>query len=293
MEKSFEKLILQLPSFVVDLAEAVPKEQRKFITEVRFFSGQRALWGIGNKNFHFDEHILSEKEIEMIFYSVCKGSVQSFQREICEGFVTMDGGYRVGICGTAVYQGDRQVGLKEITSLNIRLAKSVTGCARELYKLLKNLKLENGNFLLAGPPRSGKTTILRDYARILSGGDGETQKIVALLDERGELLGDFSSSVHILRSIPKEKAIFQALRTLAPQIIICDEISSAKEAELLCSGLNVGSNFIGSIHGENIESLEKKLQFMPFKQQKALDAVVFLKEIGEIDDIYLLKGEKK
>lgn len=289
MDNVFWQVMRQFPPWFEAIAQRVPNEKQEQVTELRLFEGQIALWMIGRQGFRFDKHRYSQTELEEIFCTLCHGSVHRFQREIAEGFITLQGGHRVGLCGTAVFHPDRPMSFRQLTSMNIRFAKAWYGCGQELYQKMKQLDLEYGSFLLAGAPASGKTTVLRDYVRLLTGEDKKSC-IVVLIDERGEFSGfDLGTSTHVLKGMSKEKAILQALRTLAPQLIVCDEIGSANEAELLCEGLNAGSHFIGTIHAQDWESLRKKPQLQAFLKQRSLSAIAFLKEKGQLREIQCLE----
>ena len=282
MDNSFEQVISQLPEWFRHIAEAVPALERENVTELRLFSEKAAVWMIHGQQYIFHSTPISRRQMDEIFYSVCRGSVHSFQQEICEGYITMQGGHRVGLCGTAVFQKGQQTGLRDITSMNIRFAKNVRGCADTLYQQLKPLNAERGSFLLVGSPGSGKTTVLRDYSRILA----EQGIIAAVLDERGELdCCDMGHPVHVLKNLPKEKAILQAVRTLAPQVILCDEIGSSLEAKMLSDGLNCGCHFISSVHGDDFTKLLRKPLLQPFLEQRSLDALVLLEPVGKVKKI--------
>lgn len=282
MDNSFEQVISQLPDWFRNIAEEVPALERKNVTELRLFSEKAAVWMIHGQQHIFHRAPISRQQLNDVFYSVCRGSVHSFQQEICEGYITMQGGHRVGLCGTAVFHKGQQTGLRDITSMNIRFAKNVKGCADALYQQLKLLNAEKGSFLLVGPPGSGKTTVLRDYSRILA----EQGIIAAVLDERGELdCCDVGHPVHVLKNLPKEKAILQAVRTLAPQVILCDEIGSSLEAKMLCDGLNCGCHFIASVHGDDLTKLLRKPILQPFLEQQSLDALVLLEPVGKVKKI--------
>lgn len=297
MDNSWESLLRQLPPWFQDMTAAVPKEERKDLTELRLFCGQHPLWVKRGEAIFYNKEIISKGQLQKIFHSLCHGSVHSFEQELKEGFVPLEGGHRVGICGTAVYRDGIRSGVRDISSINIRLARPCTGCARNLYQEMERRGMAEGSFLLVGAPASGKTTLLRDYARILAGGDGDPCRLIALLDERSELSDgfDLGRSTHVLKGLPKTVGILQALRTLAPKVILCDEIGTAEEAKLLLQGLQSGCRFIGSIHGENWQQLQQKAQFRPFLEQKALDAVVFLKQAqqpGQIREIHEIRGSK-
>lgn len=282
MINSFEQVISQLPDWFRDIAETVPALERENVTELRLFSEKTAVWVIHGQQHIFNSTPISKQQLNDVFYAVCRRSVHSFQQEICEGYITMNGGHRVGLCGTAVFHKGQQTGLRDITSMNIRFSKNIKGCAGALYQQLKLLNAEKGSFLLVGPPGSGKTTVLRDYSSILA----ERGTIVAVLDERGEFdCCDLGHTVHILKNLPKEKAILQAVRTLSPQVILCDEIGSSHEARLLCDGINCGCHFIASVHSDDLTKLLRKPLIQPFLEQTSLDALVLLKPIGEIKEI--------
>ena len=165
---------------------------------------------------------VSQDDIRRTFEAVCQYSIHSFQKEIAEGFVTVKGGHRVGICGT--FSGGT---VKNISSLNFRAAKEVIGCSDELFG-----KIFSGglcNLLVAGAPGSGKTTILRDISRKL----GKNYRI-ALIDERGELAAvwngvpqnDVGVNTDVFDGYDKPTGIMTAVRVMSPQVVICDEIGS-------------------------------------------------------------------
>lgn len=208
----------------------------------------------------------SAEEIADCFAEICRYSVHSYQDEISRGFVTLDGGHRVGICGTAVKNNGKIDFFKDISGLNIRIAHEVKGCADELYERFFADKPRS--MLLGGAPMSGKTTLLRDLARRL----GERHR-VTLIDSRSEL----SASVHgvpildiglntdALCGCGKSEGIMMALRTLSPEYIICDEIGNdgaAVEQALFC-----GVKIIAAAHAANLRELELRPQtrsIMPF-----------------------------
>ncbi len=281
-DKAFAEVMSQLPRWFNEWSDLVPNSMKTYITELRLFSGQSPLWMEGRNCRSFGTNVLSSQQMQDLFLYVCQGSVHSFQQEIKEGFVTLNGGHRVGLCGTAVFHNGQQSGLRDITSMNIRFARQHRDCAAPLYEKFKEHGYEKGSFLIAGAPSSGKTTLLRDYCRILS----DKGIICAMLDERGELSGfDLGNCTHVLKGLPKTRAILQALRCLSPEIIFCDEIGTVEEAELLCSGLGGGAKFIGTIHGDDLHKLLHKPQLQPLLQQQSLDMLVLVEAVGKITEI--------
>jgi len=284
----------QLPPWFAEHGNKLPTTVQKQLTELRLFIKQPPIWVSNGKCRTYSCEALNQKQMDELFYWICQGSVHSHQRELCDGFVTLPGGQRVGVCGTAVYRDGVQTGLRDITSMNIRISRLWTGCAEALHQNLKKLSWEKGSFLLAGPPSCGKTTLLRDYVRILS--SGENACPIAVLDERGELSAyDLGVTAHVLKALPKEKAILQALRTLSPQVIVCDELGSIEETKALLQGINSGCHFIGSIHASTWQELQQKGQFRLLLRHCALDAVVLLHNAespGQVKEIIPIKEDR-
>lgn len=304
-DKPFQSAVLQLPGWFQTIAEKLPPEEQKQISEIRLWANQPIVWMKRGQCFFCSdrrltdhptgkERVLTKQELMDCFYSICHDSVHTVQQELCQGFVSLPGGHRAGICGTAVHHQGEQTGLRDISSINLRIARSIPGCAQELYqKLFSGGRALNG-LLIAGAPASGKTTVLRDLVRILCSGKETRCHIVAVVDEREELSGghDLGITSHVLRKIPKERAIQQALRTLAPEYIVCDEIGTKEEAQLLSQGLNAGTGFIGTIHAGSWQELLRRPSFRALLEQQALDAVVLLSDRsqpGKIDRIIKLQ----
>ncbi len=188
------------------------------------------------------------------FESICGYSVYSHQRDIAQGFVTVQGGHRAGVCGTAVVSEGKVTMLREITSINLRVARDCRGCAAKLFELT-DYKSPCG-ILIAGAPMSGKTTLLRDMAAYLSTGFTGRRYAVSVLDSRGELAAvhngvpqyECMSCCDILSGFPRGEGIIHALRSMSPEIIICDEVGNAEESKAILEGLNAGVCVIASVH---------------------------------------------
>lgn len=214
----------------------------------------------------------SEADIAEVFDSVCRYSIHSFQENICSGFITLDGGHRVGICGTAVMRNGKIINVKEISGLNFRAAHEVKGCADELYNRIFSGGLKN--VLIAGAPASGKTTLLRDLSRRL----GAVYK-TAVIDERSEIAAvyngfpqnDVGINTDVFNEYSKKDGIETAVRVMSPEIIICDEAGNPEDAAAFGYAMTCGVKICASIHAQSIEDIKTKLDFYD-----KFDYIVFL-----------------
>ncbi len=200
--------------------------------------------------------ICTDAQIQKTFMGVCRHSVYAYEDKISEGYVTLPGGHRAGICGRTV-RTDGMYRLSEVYGICVRVAGERKNCALKIAERLgKNGSLKSG--IIISPPGGGKTTMLRDAARILSNSGVR----VCIIDERGEIAAlhngipqlDVGVNTDVIDNMDKAKAIMIACRSLCPEIIVFDEIGSVAQARAVTAALNCGVAVLTSFHGEDFES---------------------------------------
>lgn len=194
-----------------------------------------------------DSVYISESDIKKIITTICGYSVYTHQNDMSQGFVTFGNGHRAGFCGTAVRNNNSITALRDINSINIRIARHFENAADDLIRKLPDKHSFNG-IIIAGAPCTGKTTLLRSFASKISSGYAYGYMKTVIVDERSEMSFCRGFNCDILRGFTKTEGITHAIRVLSPEIIICDEVISAEESEKIIKGCYSGVKFIVSVH---------------------------------------------
>lgn len=272
----------------------LPDSVKQNVTEVRMrvgkplmlttLSGGGFVTRQGRFTLIFSEDCLCVDKIGLndTFNRMCSFSVHSFQNDLKNGFITLKGGHRVGVCACANVENGEVTGVKDISFLNLRIAGSFDGVADELIKRVYARGLKN--IILAGVPSSGKTTMLRDLARQLSSGKTGTYHKVTVADERyeiaciheGNAFNDVGLNCDVISGFPKNTAVLNAIRSMSPDIIICDEIGDLKDVDAVKTGLNSGVCFAVSVHAESYDDIIRKVQIKELLKTECFDYIVLL-----------------
>lgn len=307
MSKRFDTALSALSDTIGDPLYRLPPSVKKDICEIRIrihrpiclctFDGCFFLNRDGTVSRSITPEALTATKFDLqeSFRTLCGYSVYAHQNEIQNGFVTYLCGHRVGICGTAVVEKGMITNIRDITSMNVRIAKESYGIADPLLKHLGST-LEAG-LLIAGKPGCGKTTMLRDLCRQLSSGALGLPRKVALVDERGEVAGVFNGEPQndvgvccdVLDGYPKSEGILQAIRCLSPQLILCDELGSRQDVAAIQEGVHAGVGIITTLHAGSVEDLLRRPQAKALLKTGAFQHVAVLDSIptfGHIQEVY-------
>ncbi len=233
------------------------------------------------------------QDMNEIFSRLCSFSVHSHLQSIVNGFITVQGGHRVGICGTAVTDSTGAVSsVRDISSLNIRIAREKRGCAEVIYNTLFHSGLQS--IIIAGAPMSGKTTVLRDLVRLIS--DSENSKKVCVIDERQEVAAmnagfcqrDVGLNTDVFDLYPKDKAVISAIKTMSPHIIAMDELCTDSETQAVSLAVNSGVKFIVTVHAADYTEILSRPLIKKLLRTYSFEKLVLLKKDkpGQLEGIY-------
>lgn len=229
---------------------------------------------------------MSGHDLEEMVGFLCSYSMYAYEEQLRMGYLTLQGGHRVGVAGEAALSCGRIVRLQHIYFLNIRIAREKKGCAKMLVDAVRSAGGIH-NTLIVSPPGVGKTTYLRDAIRILSEGDAHHAGMkVGVVDERSELgagyLGipqnDLGPRTDVLEGAGKSEGIYMLLRAMSPQVIAVDELGARDDFEAVSRAFHSGCRLIGTIHGENVESLQHICGFYDWNAKGEIGRFVVLEK---------------
>lgn len=234
------------------------------------------------------EYEINQTEILQTVERLCNNSIYAYKNQMCEGFITIKGGHRIGITGTAVIENGKIINIKYISSLNFRIAREIINCSNPILGQVIDKKNNTiNNTLIVSPPGKGKTTILRDLIRNISNGVPALNfrgKTCGVVDERGEIAAMYQGipqnnigiRTDVIENISKAKGMKMLIRSMAPEVIACDEIGSKEDIEAIKEAMISGVKGIFTIHGKNFEDLKSNKYIKELIDNKQIEKIIYI-----------------
>ncbi len=300
-----ENLLRLLPPELKSLICRLPLEVQKELTEIRLRVERPIIVRRGGENLCLGEageiaacltnpQIWSREAMNRTLQLISKSSLYALEEELKNGYITVPGGHRIGLCGRVVLEKGQIKGLKYISGLNLRLARQIRGAAGSLPELWQGRHCPN--VLLFSPPGCGKTTVLRDLIRSLS----ERGYTLGVVDERSEIAAcyqgvpamEMGMNTDVLDACPKALGMLLLLRSLSPRIIATDEVGRPEDVAALTEAVNAGVGIIFTVHAASREDLYRRPVLAELLKMKVIDYSVRLDQKPQVGTIAEIWPEK-
>jgi stage III sporulation protein AA len=261
-----ETVLPFLPKTIIEQLEHIPPIQKFEIEEIRIRTNRPIEITMGGKTM-FLPYLVNTEDANQLLNKISHHSIYALEEELRRGYITIDGGHRIGLAGKVILEGGKVKALRDISSFNIRIAKEKIGIADSLIPALYDQQWQHT--MIIGPPQTGKTTLLRDIARIVSSGDSGSSisaKKVGIVDERSEIAGcvngipqlTFGPRVDVLDACPKAEGMMMMIRSMSPDVLVVDEIGRLEDTEAILEAVNAGIKLMMTTHGDSFEEIQKR-----------------------------------
>jgi stage III sporulation protein AA len=308
---NYESLLKYVPFNIRYIIEALEPEILISLEEIRLRAGKPLILITSQNEFFIDSisgkpaetadraFTVKQDEIMKALELMSRFSLYAYQDEIKNGYITLKGGHRVGITGRVVLENEKITNIKDISGMNLRISREVKGCSNKIIKNVISGNNDIYNTMIVSPPQCGKTTLLRDMARVLSDGINEYDFKgikTGIVDERSEIAAcyrgipqnDVGIRTDVMDGCPKKIGMEMLLRAMSPKVIITDEIGSYGDTEAIMKVVNAGVKIIASAHGYNISELKSRQEVLKMIQNNVFQKYIVLskkKGPGTVEEI--------
>lgn len=273
-----------LPKNIAALIDQIPPNQKDELEEIRIRINRPIEITLKGAP-RFLSYIIQPDDAFHLMNKISHFSIYTLEEELKRGYITVSGGHRIGLAGKVILEEGKVKAIRDVSSFNIRIAREKVGIAETIIPFVFK-----GNWMhtmVIGPPQTGKTTLLRDIARIISSGnmkEGIHASKVGIVDERSEIAGcvngvpqlTFGHRLDVLDACPKAEGMMMMIRSMSPDVLIVDEIGRKEDAEAIQEAVHAGIKLIMTTHGTSMEEIRKRPSLREILDQRIFQRFVVL-----------------
>lgn len=291
-------IVQLLPIEIKKMIEKLPTEIKEHTEEIRIRENRPLEITLQGSFYYVTEDGKNVKDSRLAYQptteqcrklleKITNYSLYTMEEELRRGYITVAGGHRIGIVGRTILDGGFVRGIRDIGGFNIRIAREIVGASKQLLPKLFSVKGGLQSVLIISPPQQGKTTILRDLARMLSYGDGK-QRLpmkVGIVDERSEIAAcvrgiptfDVGPRTDVMDACPKAEGMMMMLRSMSPEVIVVDEIGRAEDAVAIREAAHSGVKVIATAHAYDVLEVLGRKEIMRLIDEKVFSSIIELR----------------
>lgn len=271
-----------MPVTLRNVLSEIPEDVRNSLEEIRIQINQPVRVISGGRELILKECSIDRQAIDNIMNNLLDYSIYAYEEDLAKGFITIEGGHRVGVCGRVVTENGGIRLIKEISSLNIRRSRAIRGASAKVINEIYDPAIGLQNTIIVSPPKCGKTTLVRDIVRAVS----ERGMRVGVCDERSEIAGmyqgvpsyDLGPRTDVLDGCIKAEGMLMLIRSMSPDVIVTDEIGRSEDIPAIEAATSAGISIITTIHGNSYEDLMAS-KIGPLVNQGIFKRIIFLSNI--------------